>query len=153
MILISHRGNIDGKNIKKENDPLYLLDTLKKGYHIEVDIWYKKSIWYFGHDHAQYKIGNNQKLKNFCKKNINKIWFHCKNVEALENMKDTKYNYFWHDRDFYTITSKGFIWCFPGQKIIKKSVTLFPKKFKNISKIKKMNLFAICSDYVSLLSK
>ena len=39
---------------------------------------------------------------------------------------------------------------FPGQKI-KKSV-LF-RKFYNISKIKKMNLFAICSDYVSLLSK
>ena len=56
-------------------------------------------------------------------------------------MKDTNYNYFWHNRDFYTITSKGFIWCFPGQKIIKKSVTLFPEKFYNIAKIKRIKSF------------
>ena len=30
MILISHRGNIDGPNLEKENDPEYILNALTK---------------------------------------------------------------------------------------------------------------------------
>lgn len=150
MILISHRGNTKGKNPLQENNPMYLIKALKEGYHIEVDIWNKHSNWFFGHDFAQYKIGNNKKLKNFCKKYLNKIWFHCKNYEALDKIKEiNNINYFWHENDSYTITSKGFLWSYPGKKIIKKkSIILFPEKFFKIKEIKKMKLFGICSDYV-----
>lgn len=43
MILISHRGNIDGPNVKMENDPRYIENTLGKGYNVEVDVWSKGS--------------------------------------------------------------------------------------------------------------
>ena len=38
MILISHRGNIDGKNPEKENTVAYITEALDKGYHCEIDV-------------------------------------------------------------------------------------------------------------------
>ena len=38
MFFISHRGNINGKDINKENKPLYINQALKKGYHVEADV-------------------------------------------------------------------------------------------------------------------
>ena len=37
MILISHRGNINGPNIDKENKPSYISAAIDKGYDCEVD--------------------------------------------------------------------------------------------------------------------
>ena len=38
MIFISHRGNLNGKNKKLENTPKYIIEAIKKGYHVEIDI-------------------------------------------------------------------------------------------------------------------
>ena len=40
MILISHRGNINGKKPNYENKPEYIWEALRKGYHCEVDVWF-----------------------------------------------------------------------------------------------------------------
>ena len=40
MKLISHRGNINGKQLDLENDPKYIENAIKQGYDVEVDIWY-----------------------------------------------------------------------------------------------------------------
>ena len=40
MILISHRGNINGRIPEKENRPQYIETTLVSGYDVEVDVWY-----------------------------------------------------------------------------------------------------------------
>ena len=39
MLFISHRGNIDGINVKNENKPSYILNALKNNFDVEVDIW------------------------------------------------------------------------------------------------------------------
>ena len=39
MILISHRGNIDGRIPEKENHPNYIDAAIKAGYDVEVDLW------------------------------------------------------------------------------------------------------------------
>ena len=36
MILISHRGNINGKKIELENNPSYIQSTLNLGYEVEI---------------------------------------------------------------------------------------------------------------------
>ena len=38
MILISHRGNIDGKNEVWENHPKYIIEALEAGYDFEIDV-------------------------------------------------------------------------------------------------------------------
>ena len=46
MILISHRGNIDGPNPKLENSPEYIQLAMEKGFDVEVDVWYKDDNWW-----------------------------------------------------------------------------------------------------------
>jgi hypothetical protein len=54
MILISHRGNLNGKDVDNENNPLYIDRALGKGYDVEVDVWYVNGKWYLGHDEPTY---------------------------------------------------------------------------------------------------
>jgi hypothetical protein len=39
MILIAHRGNLNGPNPEHENKPEYLLNAINKGYNVETDLW------------------------------------------------------------------------------------------------------------------
>jgi len=56
MILISHRGNINGKNPTRENSPDYIMETISMGYDVEIDIWLIDNDLFLGHDNPQYKI-------------------------------------------------------------------------------------------------
>ena len=137
MFFISHRGNINGKDINKENKPLYINQALKKGYHVEVDVWLKNGL-YLGHDKPQYKI-NKKFLLN------KKLWCHAKNLEALVYLKKIKAIFYWHQKDDFTMTSNGYIWTYPGKKLSNKSIRVLPEYKK--SKIIK-NISGICSDYI-----
>jgi hypothetical protein len=59
-------------------------------------------------------------------------------------LEKTNAHYFWHQEDDYTITSKGFIWTYPGKKLFLKSICVLPEKF-NYEKIK---CTGICSDFI-----
>ncbi len=52
MILISHRGNIDGVNIERENTISYIQEAINLGYDVEIDVWYKDDNLYLGHDYG-----------------------------------------------------------------------------------------------------
>ena len=127
MKFIAHRGNINGKNPSRENKPEYIERALKYGYDCEIDVWYINGEWILSHDNPY-----DEKAKSFSHK-VNfeflgkkNLWLHCKNIEAMINLYATNYNYFWHENDKYTITSRGHIWCFPDQPApaltIKKSI-------------------------------
>jgi hypothetical protein len=54
------------------------------------------------------------------------------------------FNWFWHDVDDMTLTSKGFIWVYPGKQPINNSIAVIPELYEdNISKC-----IGICSDYI-----
>lgn len=147
MHLISHRGNINGKKPHKENNPDYIKDALDLGYEVEVDIWYltDNSTYYLGHDKPEYPIH-----ESFIDNLKDKLWFHCKNEDALSYLKDDfdNINFFWHQEDRYTITSKGYVWAFPGEKLVKNSIILFPENYPD-DKNKLLLSSGICSDYIS----
>jgi hypothetical protein len=50
MILISHRGNINGKQPSKENHPLYIFEAIKQGFQVEIDVWFIDGKFKLGHD-------------------------------------------------------------------------------------------------------
>jgi hypothetical protein len=106
MIIISHRGNISGPDPENENKPEFILKTLKQ-FDCEIDLWNIKGNLYLGHDEPQYAVG-----LDFLKKQG--LWIHAKNIDALNYLHGKKLNYFWHQEDEATITSNGFIWCYPG---------------------------------------
>ena len=142
MIYISHRGNLDGKSENDENNPEYIVNALKKGFDVEIDVWFKNSNFYLGHDNPKYKI-EKKFLEN------NQFWCHAKNTEAIYEMSKINCHYFWHQEDDYTITSKGIIWTYPGKLLLKNSICVLPELFdKQI-----LNCLGICSDYIQKYKK
>ena len=141
MKLISHRGNINGIHEDKENTCDYIIEAIEKNYDVEIDVWFKSGELFLGHDSPKEKI----KLF-FLKTNKNKLWIHCKNIEALGYLKD-EYNCFFHDSDDAVLTSKNFIWTFSGKKITNKSIAVLPEKC-NYSEKELNKCVGICSDYI-----
>ena len=56
MILISHRGNTDGKFESWENEPTYIDKAISEGYDVEVDVWFVDNVLYLGHDKPDYGV-------------------------------------------------------------------------------------------------
>ena len=141
MILISHRGNINGRIPEKENHTHYIDNTLGSGYDVEVDVWYVDGKLMLGHDNPQYEVN----LRWFTDR-INKLWVHCKNMESLVYLRDCGYdiNYFWHQTDDVIITSKGFLWAYPGKQPINNSIAVLPELYNDDTK----ECIGVCSDFI-----
>lgn len=141
MILISHRGNTNGKFESYENEPTYIDLALSKGYEVEIDVWYIDNILYLGHDNPQYSIDFKWIIDR-----IGKLWVHCKNVESIVYFKECGYdvNYFWHQEDTLTLTSRNHIWVYPGKQPIKGSVAVMPE----INNDDITGCFGVCSDII-----
>lgn len=129
MILISHRGNINGKNLSLENHPEYIDKALSLGFDVEIDIWYLSKSFYLGHDNPEIKIG-----VEWLYERQKKLWIHCKNLQALpilaelENTNDKfDFNFFFHDDDDAVLTSKKFVWVYPGKQPLKNSIAVMPE--------------------------
>ncbi len=142
FLLISHRGNLNGPEKEKENMPNYILDAIKLGYDVEIDVWFHKKMFYLGHDGPVYKV-KSEFLMN------PRIWCHAKNLEALEELsKYSEIHYFWHQNDDATLTSRNYIWTYPGQKLIDNSICVLPEKI-SATYIKFAKCVGICSDYIA----
>lgn len=139
MILISHRGNIDGKEPSLENRPDFIDNAIRHGFDVEIDIRYIDGNLFLGHDKADYNIDF-----KWLNERIDKLWVHCKNHSAVDFFYSTDFNYFWHDSDDMTITSKGIIWAHPKIQPIKNSIAVLPDG--NDWEIE--NCKGICSDYI-----
>jgi len=93
-----------------------------------------------GHDEPQYGV-----TQQWFNERFDKLWIHCKNIEAIEwfNMIDG-FNYFWHEEDTVTLTSRGAIWAYPGKQPIKRSIAVMPE----INNDDTLQCLGICSDYI-----
>lgn len=144
MILISHRGNIDGKIEKNENHPSYIDSAIKSGYDVEIDVWFVDGKWWLGHDEPQY-----QTTITWLEERQDKLWVHCKNIEAVieldsNNKNSNVFNYFWHENDTITLTSFSFIWAYPNKQPIKGSIAVMPEIFNDdVSQC-----YGVCSDVI-----
>ena len=150
MRYIAHRGLFEGPDLEKENSPNQIMDALGNGFDVEVDLRYLDNNFFLGHDDSQYKIS-----QDFLVKNIEKLWIDCKNLACLEVIASIgNANYFWHQEDDYTLTSKNFIWVYPGQPLPPNSVMVMPEWNANIDSLKlDSNLYGVCSDFVGKLRK
>lgn len=146
MILISHRGNLDGKFESYENEPNYIDLAIRKGYDVEVDVRFENNNLWLGHDKSQYNVN----LKWF-RDRITKLWIHCKNIEALLYFKDCGYDvhYFWHEEDTITLTSKKYIWAYPGKQPIKDSIAVMPE----LTQESVLGCIGVCSDFIDNYKK
>jgi hypothetical protein len=136
MILISHRGNLEGPN-KNENSPDYIKQALSKGYECEIDVWYDNGLYYLGHDEPVYPIDI-----NFLEDD--RLWCHAKNLKALEQMLKENVHCFWHQEDSCTLTSKNILWSHPNVEPPRNSIAVLPEIKNQDTK----NCYGLCSDYI-----
>ena len=139
MIYISHRGNLKGRNAERENQPEYIDEAINAGFDVEIDMWWVDGRVYLGHDGPQYEVDNEWLVDR-----VDKLWIHCKNVELLNWIRSTILHYFWHENDTLTLTSKQYMWAYPGKQPIIGSIAVMPEIHND--KIKKC--VGVCSDYV-----
>jgi hypothetical protein len=142
MKLIAHRGLIYGPNSQLENNPTQIESVLQKGFDAEVDVWYEHGQWFLGHDRPMYEI-------DFTFLQKPGLWIHAKNLDALYALGSTVLNYFWHQKDDFTLTSEGFIWTYPGLPLTAHSICVMPEVGDNEFNNLPQYCYGICSDYVS----
>jgi hypothetical protein len=155
MKFIAHRGNIDGPS-EEENSPQKIDISIDMGYDVEIDIRYDSHTNSFGlgHDKSDYDV-----TWDWLEKRKSNLWIHCKDINSLyeftTNPLGNSYNYFWHQNDDFTLTSKNYIWTYPGKTCTDNSIVVMTEwdiSIDNISKITEYKCFGICSDYVRKLS-
>jgi hypothetical protein len=124
MKVICHRGNLNGPNPDKENQPEYIDIAIKSGFDVEIDVWSSYDSLYLGHDGPQYKIDF-----RWLRDRLTRVWIHCKNMEAVQSLLDSGYdfNIFWHQTDDMTLTSHKYCWTFPGKKLNERSIAVMPE--------------------------
>jgi hypothetical protein len=118
MIIIAHRGNIGGSDPEIENHPKQI-DRCIAGYQfsVEIDLWKREDgTLALGHDWPEHDVNI-----HWLHMRSNFLWIHCKNIQALSHLQTNPFrddfNFFWHENDDYTLTSKGYIWTYPGKEI------------------------------------
>jgi hypothetical protein len=149
MILISHRGNINGKIVERENQPEYIDEAISLGYDVEIDIWGIDGELFLGHDEPQYPTDF-----DWLKERSSNLWIHCKNIDALLYFTDIDYslelfNYFWHETDTVTLTSENWIWAFPGKQPINGSIAVLPEIYNDDVS----DAAGVCSDFIEKYKK
>jgi hypothetical protein len=155
MLLIAHRGLIQGPNRSLENFPSQIELALSRGYDSEIDVWYQNGRWALGHDAGDYPID----VEFLHRRGL---WIHCKNLSAffaLRGMSANEPNYFWHESDTVVLTSSGHVWTYFGNPETESpvSICVMPETSRTIEEIKLLTKrekwYGICSDYVEEISR
>jgi hypothetical protein len=143
VYFIAHRGNINGPD-KKENHPDYILKAAKKGFNVEIDVWYNNGKYILGHDKPEHEV-----TSDFLKNKL--FWCHAKNIDGLSAMlKEQNIHCFWHQEDFFTLTSKKYIWTYPGHALTKRSICVMPEiAVKDYDASSLAQCAGICSDRIA----
>tara|TARA_R110000868_G_scaffold124816_1_gene329711 strand:- start:2367 stop:2822 length:456 start_codon:yes stop_codon:yes gene_type:complete len=144
MIIISHRGNINGVNPSKENRPSYIDCAIGLGYQVEIDIRLINNQIWLGHDVPQYKIDY-----NWIYKRKNELWIHCKNLQAADYFIPFKnnINYFCHTNDPVVLTSSGKLWVHDLSLSLGKNTIIPLLSLHDIESFTAGEVYAICTDY------
>jgi hypothetical protein len=140
MIIISHRGNIDGPNPSTENTVDQINKVISMGIPVETDLRFIDDKWYLGHDCGEHIVSEDYLID---RKDM--LWCHAKDIIALQEMLELGLHCFWHQEDDYTLTSKGIIWAYP-YRYAEKGILVMPSK-EFLYSINKP-IYGICVDNV-----
>lgn len=141
-IIIAHRGLMYGPNKLLENRENTIIEALENGFDVEVDVWYENNNFYLGHDKPEH-LTKLSFLHSICKN----AWFHAKNIVTFNRLLvfDKSFNSFFHNVDDCTLTTKGYIWTYPGKELTDNSIAVLPELMPESYDI--TNALGICTDY------
>lgn len=139
MILIAHRGNYAGRVAHLENTMVHLRDAISRGYDVEVDLWVIDGLLYLGHDGPEH-LASPSEIKEL----EPRAWFHAKNHAALVYGLQNSLHVFFHDRDEYTLTSRGIIWAYSGKLVEAHGIAVMPEYTPDY--VVSWDALGVCSD-------
>lgn len=137
MLIISHRGNVSGPNPSRENSPSFIDEAISNNFIVEVDLWIGTDTVKLGHDFADYDISLGWLMDR-----RENIIIHAKNLSAVQYLYRKDLHWFYHNNEPVVLTSKGWMWCYPGNYLADGITVQFGKPDLNIPKI-----HGICTDY------
>jgi hypothetical protein len=139
MKLISHRGNLTGPQPHLENTQEQILYAISQGFDVEIDVWYIDGSLFLGHDGPEHPIA-----PEFLERD--ELWCHAKNLGALQYLLNNNIHCFWHEGDQRTLTSRGYIWTYPGKDTVAESVIVeLTSTLPTITE----QITGVCGDYVA----
>jgi len=143
MLYISHRGNLEGLNPEKENNPEYIDEAIFKGYDVEIDLRVQDGNLFLGHDEPQYLI-----TSSWLTERRNNLWIHVKDYGALVRIVRTELKFFCHEQDKYRSTSNGYIWSHDlTNKMTDKCIVPLLSS-ESVEGYNQNGFYAVCSDYI-----
>lgn len=143
MIYIAHRGNVDGPNSERENEPYYIQEAIALGYMVEVDVWFVDGKFLLGHDEPTYEVS-----QAFLARNKRHAFFHAKNIDALRFLIEMDMNCFSHENDPFIVTNHGDIWAFPGHEKLG-CISVMPERSSfSMNHLKILGVKGVCSDFI-----
>lgn len=137
MRFIAHRANLHGPDTQTENKPETIDAAILRGFECEIDVWFLNGTFWLGHDCPDTQISY-----EFLQERHTMLWIHCKNLEALLVLR-SEFNCFYHDKDVYTITTKGHIWGNIGSPMNSNVIQVMPEKAGVFS----FDCAGICTDF------
>lgn len=151
---ISHRGNLRGPSFpENENSLTAITAAIQHGFEVEIDVQditdmeSSNFVIHAGHDKADHVFSYRELPANL------NLWFHAKTYDAL--LKLSKYrdvfpniDYFWHEKDAFTLTGRGIVWAYPNNKMYPKAVCVLPELIlHSVEAVHSQNLDFVCTDY------
>lgn len=139
MLIISHRGNVNGQDKALENNPQHIKNLLIANIQVEIDVWLKNNTILLGHDKPQYIVNKEFLMQDG-------LWCHAKNLDMLFFFLNNKVkNFFWHQEDDFTLTSSGYIWTYPNKNLTSSSIIVDLNKDW---KFKNYDCYGACVDFL-----
>ncbi len=151
----AHRGNTEGRDESRENDPSYLLEALAGGFEVEADVWYDEetvSFW-FGYEEPMYEFPLSLVSHP-------RVLVRAMDIVSLNKLMSLpvgiRPHVYYHKSDDDTLTSEGKIWSncqgtesdgFEGDA----SIAAMNEFEGNLAILQRGVAHGICSDDVSLL--
>lgn len=137
--IISHRGNLNGPDLDLENNPNQINLALSKNFLVEIDLRIIENKFWLGHDKPDYLID-----KQWLLDRSNHLVIHSKDLLTSNYLIDLnkQLNWFYHTNEDIVLTSRGWLWCYPGIYLDKGITVLIGDQVKLNSKV-----LGVCTDY------
>ena len=144
MIVISHRGNLEGVNPEKENSLSYIAHAIHKGYEVEIDLRSKGGKLFLGHDTPDHPV-----TPEWLEIYRNYLWIHVKDFESLKwlTSQEVEFKYFCHESDKYCLTSNGYIWSHDLENEMTDHCIVPLLDADSVDTFSQDGFYAVCTDF------
>jgi hypothetical protein len=119
-IVISHLGNISGRNPERENTLSYIREALDAGWHVCVRVRYANDAFMLPHA-SGWSIAPPAMLSK------QRIWCYTDDAESMDALCGINAHAFFLTENMPTLTTAQFVWTLPPHRLATRSIAAFPE--------------------------